>query len=101
MPRVSGNDGRAELDARHLAARHRQRGQRVKPEDLRHPGRREPVVGRPAELISQLDYCLVAACLRKQGADPHALSPSARRQARCRLPGTRFSRPHTAIRKPL
>jgi hypothetical protein len=42
--------------------------------------RRKPVVGRPAELVGQFAERLVTARLHGQDADPHALSPSARRR---------------------
>ena len=100
MPRVGGDDGRAELDARHLAAGYRQRGQRLEPEDVGHPDRREPVVGRPADLIGQFDQCLVAARLGRRDTDPHALSPSARRQLRCRRSRDLILAAAYPIRKP-
>src|SRR5215471_18621480 len=78
MPRVGGHDGSAQLDAWDLAAGYRQRGECLEPEDVCHPGRREPVVDRSAELVSQFAECLVAARLHDRGADPHALSPSVR-----------------------
>jgi hypothetical protein len=80
MPRVTGHDGGPQLDAGHPAARHRQCGQRLKPEDVRHPDRREAVVGRTADLLGQLAQCLGVACLRRRDAEPHVLSPSARRR---------------------
>ena len=53
MARVSGHHRCAELDARHAAAGHGQRRQRVQPEDVGDPGGREPVVGCPLQLVTE------------------------------------------------
>jgi hypothetical protein len=86
MPRVGGHDGGAELDAWHLAARHRQRGQCLESEDVRDPHRREPVIDGPADLVGQVAQGLGVARLHRRDADPHVRSPSARRRL-VRRPG--------------
>src|SRR5215469_7151296 len=85
MPRVGRHYGSAELDARDLTAGYSQRSECLEPEDVCHPGRREPVVDRSAELVSQFAECLVAARLHDRGADPHALSPSVSRHGPFRI----------------
>jgi hypothetical protein len=51
VPRVGRHDGGAELDAGHLAADHGQSGDGVEAEDVRQPGRPEPVGGGGLDLL--------------------------------------------------
>ena len=53
MARVGRNHGRPQFDAIHLVPGDGERGQRVQPEDVAQPGRREPVVGGLLHLLPE------------------------------------------------
>ncbi len=71
VPRIRRHDRRAEFDVGHLAAGDRERGQRLQAEDVRHPGRGEPVINRNAQLVGHVDERVRAAGLSYRGADSH------------------------------
>src|SRR5215472_6184974 len=76
VPGIGGHDRRADIDARHLAAGHRQRGQRVHAEDVAHPRGREAVIGRALQLIPQLGHCVRAGRILQRYANPHGAPPA-------------------------
>jgi hypothetical protein len=54
VPRVGRDHGGADLDTGNVAAGYREGGERVESEDVGHPHRREPVVGRLPQVVAQL-----------------------------------------------
>ena len=53
MAWIGRHDRGTEFDARHLAACHRQGGQRLQAEDVGYPGRRKAIVSPGADLIGE------------------------------------------------
>ena len=84
-----GNDGRPELDAGHLAADDRKRGQRVEAEDLREPVAGESVVDGLLHHLHQLVHPAgTLADLTTEYPDAHEAARY-RRSHRCSLGGRR------------
>ena len=97
VPRVGRHDGRAELDAGHLASDHRERGDRVVGEDLRQPERVEALglglAGRSDQVVHRAVGCLAAedsdphdcplSCARSVGSHHTGATPSRAREPTC------------------
>ena len=96
MARVGGDHGRPQLDPAHLVPDDGERGQRVQPEDVAQPDRREPVVGRPLHLLAQAAHRVGTGRFLQWNTDAHLPASRARAWTALLCPW----RPPAAERRP-